>query len=38
MEFVPLVLFVLVLALVAVSSLKWGYDSRTDDDKVRVWK
>lgn len=38
MDFISIILFIAILALLAVTSLRWGYDSRTNDDTIRNWK
>lgn len=37
MEFIALIAFVTLLFLLAVISLRWGHDSRTNDDTLRIW-
>lgn len=38
MELITIIAIVLLLALLAAASLRWGYDSRTNDDTLRNWK
>lgn len=38
MDIIGIIVFVTLLVLLAVASLRWGYDSRTNDDTLRIWK
>lgn len=38
MDIIGILVFVTLLTLLAVASLLWGHDSRTNDDTLRNWK